>query len=172
MGTIEAGRLLLALGDGFQAFPALAALPLHRVKGQTIRLATPDGFPLEAPALSGEGYVVPTPDGLVVGATFEHDFADPAPTVQASRSLRQRAARMLPSLAVAPILDARAGVRVTVPRVRLPLLGPLPGEEHIWVFTGLGAKGLLTAPLLARRLPAWLADPAGVPAEVSTRPLA
>ena len=86
------------------------------------------------------------------------------------------AARLLPALADAQILDARAGVRVTVPHVasplRLPLLGPLPGQPRLWVFTGLGAKGLLTAPLLAHALPHALTDPSHLPDEVSTRRLA
>ena len=44
----------------------------------------------------------------------------------------------------------RAGVRVTVPGIRLPMVGPVPGFERVWIFTGFGAKGLLTAPLRAR----------------------
>ncbi len=166
---IEAGTLLLALGDGFRRFPELAALPLHRVKGQTIRLARPDGLGA-LPALSGFGYVVPEEEALVVGSTYEHDFDDVEPTEDASLRLRAQAARMVPALAGAPVLDARAGVRVTVPGAvspqRLPLLGPLPGRRRVWVFTGLGSKGLLTAPLLARGLPAFLRDPARIPAAV------
>lgn len=166
---IETERLLLALGDGFLAFPALQALPLHRVKGQTIRVQTPDGMPPSVPALSGNGYLVPTPDGIVIGSTFEHDFSDLAPNEAASQYLLARATTLLPALARARVLDARAGVRVTVPRSRLPLLGPLPGHDHVWMFTGLGAKGLVTAPYLASLLPSWLADPDAIFEEVSTR---
>ena len=173
---IEAGRLLLALGDGFRAFPSLAALPLHRVKGQTIRLTRPPDLPATLPPLSGGVYVVPEKDTLVVGATFEHVFADAEPDPAQSLALRARAAALLPALAEASLLDARAGVRVTVPRTaspsRLPLLGPLPEEPRVWVFTGLGAKGLLTAPLLASWLPGALADPTRIPQEVSTLRLA
>ena len=166
---IEARTVLLALGDGFQRFPELAALPLHRVKGQTIRLARPDGLGA-IPALSGLGYVVPDGGALVVGSSYEHDFDDAEPSEAASLRLRAQAARMIPALADAPIVEARAGVRVTVPAAvspkRLPLLGPLPGRRRVWVLTGLGSKGLLTAPLLARNLPAYLTDPDRIPAEV------
>lgn len=166
---IDAGTVLLALGGGFHRFPELAALPLHRVKGQTIRLARPGG-PGTLPALSGFGYVVPDGDALVVGSTYEHDFDDVAPTEAASLRLRAQAARMIPALADAAVLDARAGIRVTVPGAaspqRLPLVGPLPGRRRVWVFTGLGSKGLLTAPLLARDLPAFLRDPERIPAAV------
>ncbi len=166
---IEAAWVVLALGDGFQHFPELAALPLHRIKGQTVRLARPPTLG-EIPALSGVGYVVPDEGTLVVGSTYEHAFTDEQPSWAESEALRAKAARMLPALAEAEILDARAGVRVTVPRShsprRLPLLGPLPDRRRVWVFTGLGSKGLLTAPLLARHLPTYLNDSARIPAEV------
>src|SRR5690606_17277967 len=80
-------------------------------------------------------------------------FASLAPDPAQSEALRAKAARLLPPLSMTPVLDAQAGVRVTVPGTRLPLLGPLPGRPTAWVFTGLGAKGLLTAPVLAQALP-------------------
>lgn len=166
---IEADRIVLALGDGFRLFPDLAALPLHRIKGQTIRLARPDSLG-DLPALSGFGYVVPDGETLTVGSSYEHAFDDMQPSRAQSEALRAKAARMLPALADAKLLDARAGVRVTVPRPvsprRLPLLGPLPGHRRLWVFTGLGSKGLLTAPLLARRIATYLSNPPLIPSEV------
>jgi glycine/D-amino acid oxidase-like deaminating enzyme len=162
----EAARVVLAPGDGFRHVPALAALPLHRIKGQTIRLAH-EGLG-DLPTLSGYGYLVTDGDTLVVGSSYEHDFDDVRPSEAQSRVLRAKAARMVPALADAEILDARAGVRVTVPRThsprRLPLAGPLPGHDRVWALVGLGSKGLLTAPLLARALAAG--DPARLPAEV------
>ncbi len=165
---IEAQRVVLALGDGFRLFPELTALPLHRIKGQTVRIAQPPLGTL--PTLSGFGYVVPDGDTLVVGSSYEHDFDDVEPSAAESERLVAKAARMVPALTDAPVLEARAGVRVTVPRThspqRLPLLGPLPSRRRVWVFTGLGSKGLLTAPLLARDLAAYFDDPARIPAEV------
>lgn len=166
---IEAHRALLALGDGFRHFGELRALPLHRIKGQTIRIARPEEIG-ELPPLSGFGYVVPEEEALVVGSTYEHDFDDVAPSAAQSRALVAKAARMVPALAGARVLEARAGVRVTVPRThspqRLPLLGPLPGRRRVWALAALGSKGLMTAPLLARALPGYLHDPSQVPAEI------
>lgn len=163
----EAARVVLAPGDGFRYFPDLAALPLHRIKGQTVRLARPDGLG-DLPTLSGFGYIAPDGDTLVVGSSYEHDFDDVQPSEAQSLALRAKAARMVPALADASILEARAGVRVTVPRThsprRLPLAGPLPGRDRVWVLVGLGSKGLLTAPLLARALASG--DPSRLPPEV------
>ncbi|MEM1056316.1 MAG: FAD-dependent oxidoreductase [Bacteroidota bacterium] len=171
--SIRAHRLLLCLGDGTGALAP--SLPLHRIKGQTIRLSAPAGLPI--PPVSGPVYVVPiVPGEVVVGATFEHHFDTIAPTPETTEDLRQRAADLVPALTEAEALEARAGVRLTVPvKVRpgrLPLVGPLEGHPGVWVFTGLGAKGLLTAPLLARHLPGWWDRPDAIWPEVSTRALA
>ncbi len=145
---IEAGRLLLALGRGSMAFPELEALGLRGVKGQTVRLRRPDGLG-EVPPLSGFGYVVPYDNMLVVGSSYEHTFDDLKPSPEQTRRIVEKAARMLPGLAEAEVLEERAGVRVYPPRGRRALLGPLPGRRRIWAFTGLGSRGLLTAPLVA-----------------------
>lgn len=168
--SVRASALVLALGDGARHLPALAALPLHRVKGQTIRLARPTLLPADHPAVAGAGYVVPRPDGVLVGATFEHDVDDLSPDPSLDAGLAARGARLIPALASADVLDRRAGVRLTVPASvsprRLPLAGPLPEHPGVWVLTGLGAKGLLTAPLIARRLPGALDGTSRLPKDL------
>ena len=149
---------------------ALAGLPLHRVKGQTLRLSRPAGLPPDHPAVAGHGYAVPGPDAVIVGATFEHSFQDTAPDPALDAELAERAAALVPALAGAAVLERRAGVRLTVPTAvspqRLPLAGPLPGHPGVWLVSGLGAKGLLTAPLIAGWLPGALDGRQPMPAEL------
>jgi len=168
-GRLTGTRVLLAPGDGFGAFAPLAALPLHRTKGQTVRVRAPAGLgPM--PVLSGFGYVVPEGGTMVLGSTYEHAFSTLAPTAEATQYLLRQAGRMVPPLAVAEVVEERVGVRVGVPGAvspgRLPLLGPLPGHRRVWALVGLGSKGLLMAPLLARALAASGWDPEGLPSEV------
>lgn len=167
-GGAVGGRLLLALGAGYAAFPALAALRLHPVKGQTVRVTRPYAdAPL--PHLSGSGYVVDEGDALVLGSTYEHTFTDARPTPAQTEALLARAVEMVPALRRAEVVGAQAGVRVNVPGTRLPMVGPVPGHAAVWVFTGLGSKGLLMAPLLARGLAAFFETPATIPPEVRVR---
>jgi glycine/D-amino acid oxidase-like deaminating enzyme len=172
---LEASRVLLAPGDGFRAFAPLAALPLHRTKGQTVWVRRPPGLgPL--PVLSGFGYVVPEAEGvpegggLVLGSTYEHTFETPSPTPEGTRAILRKVARMVPALGEAEVVEARAGVRVGVPGAvspgRLPFLGHLPDYRRVWAFVGLGSKGLLMAPLLAQALAAGGWDPESLPSEV------
>lgn len=171
---LQSERVLLALGQGYPPFDELAALGLHGVKGQTVRLQAPDGLTLKV-ALSGYGYVVPEANEkgnaatLVVGSSYEHAFDDLRATPEVSEKLVAKAARMVPALEGVAVLDAMTGVRVKVARGRHPVLGPLPGRQRVWAFTGLGSRGLLTAPLLAERLPHFLAEPAAIPDAVQPR---
>lgn len=118
------------------------------------------------PPLSGRGYVVPDSDEtLVLGSNYDHDFDDLAPDPDATAYIQEKTAKMIPGLDEAEVLDVTTGVRVMHPDSSrdLPLLGPLPRRSHIWTFTALGSKGLLTAPLLARALPIYLDDPDVIP---------
>jgi glycine/D-amino acid oxidase-like deaminating enzyme len=165
---IDARRVLLAPGAGISAHAELAAIGLHPVKGQVVRIERPRGLGT-LPALAGQGYVVMEDDSLVVGSTYEHVFVSLRPTPEATQLLLERAAAMVPALAGARVLDERAGVRVNTPGTRLPVVGPLPGHARIWLLAGLGSRGLLTAPLLARQLPVFFDDPEAIPAEIRIR---
>lgn len=168
-GRLFARRVLLCLGNGFTDHPELARLSLHAIKGQVVVLATPEG--LDAlPPLSGGCYIAPIPGKLVLGSSYEHTFTHLAPSPEQTHRLLQAAARMVPALAEAPVLAEVVGVRATVPHLRLPMLGPLPGRSRLWVFTDLGSKGLLMAPLLAQHLTAYFHNPEALPPEIRVRP--
>jgi glycine oxidase len=173
---ISSRHTLLALGRAYAQFPELACLRLHQVKGQTIRLTRPPGLPDDLPHLAGRGYVARESHGaaesggrLIAGSTYEHTFEHIRPTKRQTSAIHKKITAMLPALADAEILDERAGVRVTVPGIRLPMVGPLPGRKNVWIFTGFGAKGLLTAPLAARELAAYFSDPGLIPGETRVR---
>ena len=150
--VLSGSRLILALGAGITQFDALRGLNLHCIKGEVITLHVRK--PLEIPVLASKGYLVPEGRKVFVGSTYVHHFEDLHPDPVRVHELHQKAIQMIPSLSEAAIESAWAGVRVTVPKIRLPMVGLLPGSHRVTIFTGLGAKGLLMAPMLARRLAA------------------
>ncbi len=156
-GVIPSEALVLCPGADVAALPGLSHLAWGRVKGQTVTLEA--RLPDRLPAVAGGVYIVPGASGVVVGATFEHQFETLEPDPQTSAMLRERAARLIPALADAAILSARAGIRLTVPASvspdRVPRLEAV--SARVWLFAGLGSRGLLTAPLLARAFaqPPW-----------------
>lgn len=166
----HARHVILALGDAWSRYPDLAGLRLHRVKGQSVSVAPPTGLdPARVPILAGMGYVVPEADSFIVGSSYEHVFTSLEPDPDQTRRILDKAAAMLPRLSEATVIEETAGVRVNVPGTRLPMLGPLPGHARVWIFTGLGSKGLLMAPLLGRELPSFLGATEQIPSEIRVR---
>lgn len=163
---IRAKKLILSVGWGFKQFTDLSALRLHPIKGQWIRLVKPAEFPAGV-TVSSRSYLASDRESVVVGSSYEHSFSDMNPTEPVIQDLTREAAFLAPSLEGAELLDAGAGVRITVPEIRLPMLGPIPEHKRVWIFTGLGAKGLLMAPLLAQELPQFFAKPSTIPKEIS-----
>lgn len=115
------------------------------VKGQMAALAPLDGAPARVVRL-GDVYVAPKADRIVVGATVEPGRSDTAIDPAAIDALIRQAARALPALAQADILERWAGVRPATPD-KAPLLGRRGGA---FVATGHHRNGVLLAPVTAR----------------------
>ncbi len=84
-----------------------------------------------------------------VGATFSHDEMDPNPTMAARKELEQK----LGSIISVPyrITGHRAGIRPSS-RNRLPVAEPHRDIPGLYIFNGLGSRGVLQAPWYARTL--------------------
>jgi glycine oxidase len=145
--VVQASAVVLACGFGGQHLdPALEIL--EPIKGQVLRY--PDVEMTDGPILRGAaGYVVPSRDGPVCGATMEAGVADLSIDEEAVARLRAEAARLAPHLAGARP-EARAGVRATAPD-GLPLVGP-GGEAGVWLAAGARRDGWLLAPMIAGSL--------------------
>lgn len=156
----------IAAGHASAAFAP--DLTLQPVRGQASWTAGP------APALgvSGGGYAIPTRDGVLFGATFDRDNADETPLDADDARNLALLTEILPGLAAQVAggpLSSRAGVRAAA-RDRLPVAGPLPGREGLFILSGLGSRGFCTAPLLAEHVAALaLGAPSPLPAEVAAQ---
>ncbi len=161
--SLRASKLILALGAGYRSFPTLSALNLHCIKGQIVRIRTPEYLSLPIPA-SGYGYVVPLRNTLVLGTTYEHSYQNDQPTKEGSKNILALTQQMVPCIETADVLDTAAGIRVGVPGTRLPMVGPL--SRNVWILTGLGSKGLLFGAHIGRNLVNWITNPERVPHEL------
>lgn len=133
--------VVLAAGAGIRFFPEKEHLKINFVKGQVLTCALEE--PLER-SISSKIYTAVTqwPLQCHVGATYERDVVDEIPD-------REKAMELLnPSL---PVLDCRAGIRVTNPAHYFPILQQV--GDCRYVITALGSRGLLYHGLIASRLP-------------------
>jgi tRNA 5-methylaminomethyl-2-thiouridine biosynthesis bifunctional protein len=156
----EAGRLLLeadavVLANAQDAISLVPeqGWPLQVVRGQITRL--PVGvLPHVQRVLAREGYLSPSPEGLIVGATYEHDNLDTNPRKESDESNLARLESILPGAAENLDLEAvkgRASLRAVLPD-RLPLLGAVKGRQEVYVAAGYASRGVVWAGLLGETL--------------------
>jgi tRNA 5-methylaminomethyl-2-thiouridine biosynthesis bifunctional protein len=163
---LEADIVVIAAGWGTAGLePALSLAP---VRGQADWVEA-----VTAGTVAWGGYTAPTGSGLLFGATHDRGETEGGPSAEASaRNLATVAAR-LPGLAgriaAAGTSRARTAVRATTPD-RLPLAGPVPGTEGLFVLGGLGSRGFCAAPLLAEHVAALATGaPSLLPAALAAR---
>lgn len=126
----------------------LLGLPWRWSKGETIQIEV-DGLAPDV-VLNDGNWIVPMPGGRAwVGATHEPGVLDREPT-PAGRALLESAAKRLLRRPFA-VRAHWAGVRVHLPD-KLPVSGVDSARPRRGLINGLGAKGALFAPTLAR---AW-----------------
>lgn len=164
-GVEIASAPTLILANAAQARGFAAGLALAAVRGQVSRVPEQPARRLPIPVCR-RGYITPALAGWhCVGATFDHAIEDAAARSEDHAANLDKLEAMLPGWSAgldAARLPGRVSFRATTAD-RVPLLGAVPGEPGLYAATGLGARGLVWAPLLAELLASQLeGDPAPV----------
>lgn len=150
---VSADAVVLAAGawSGGLAAGLGLSLPVGPVRGQM--LAIDHMPPLLGHVVHGdEVYLVPRRSGeLLVGATVEHVGWERAVTSEGVQTLIGAAVRLVPPLESRAILRSWCGFRPWAPD-GLPVLGPCPGVEGLYLATGHFRNGILLAPVTAALL--------------------
>jgi glycine oxidase len=118
------------------------------VKGQALALRFDAR---ERPQIFADGlHIVPHEDGTVaIGSTSERDWTDPASTDLQLDALLEKAIRICPALAGAPVVARWAGVRPKS-ESRAPILGKWPGRTGHYIANGGFKIGFGMAPKVAK----------------------
>ncbi len=179
---VYAEKTILAAGawagemlDSWLTEPGLAGRPapsyaemIWPVRGQMLALHPPQALPPLRHLLAGaHGYAFPRSDGSVVfGATVEPKAGFAAHMTPAGYlELGRLVHKLTPALDNASVKESWAGLRPGS-RSELPLLGPVPGLNGLWLSVGHFRSGVMLAPASAELLsgailnddPASLAD--------------
>ncbi|MEM9169901.1 MAG: bifunctional tRNA (5-methylaminomethyl-2-thiouridine)(34)-methyltransferase MnmD/FAD-dependent 5-carboxymethylaminomethyl-2-thiouridine(34) oxidoreductase MnmC [Pseudomonadota bacterium] len=182
-GAAHFDAVVIANGAAALDFLAARGLPLSAVAGQIDRF--PAG-PVPDRARAFGPYAAPAPGGgLVVGATYDAIDRRSAPLAHADATRANLAALAAGAADLAAALDpaaavSRASVRCQTPD-RLPVVGAAPDWAHyateyddlrfgrprayppgrdapgVYLLTGLGSRGFVTAPLCAAAITARIA---------------
>jgi D-amino-acid dehydrogenase len=153
--SVAAGVVAIAGGAWSEAFGTQlgVTIPVAPQRGQIIHLGLRGTDTSRWPMISAfhHHYLVAWPDSRVVAGATRETGAGFAPHTTAAgvREVLSEALRVAPGLAGAEIREIRVGLRpFTVDT--LPVLGPVPGVQGIFLITGHGPTGLTLGPFSAK----------------------
>jgi tRNA 5-methylaminomethyl-2-thiouridine biosynthesis bifunctional protein len=131
-------------------------LSISPVRGQITQVEATDMTASLNQVLCYKGYMVPADNGLhCIGATFNRgdDGSDIRTDDDSENLANLKDCAQQPWANNLTIISQRASVRATTPNHQ-PMIGQV--QDNLYVFSGLGSRGLTSAPLLAEILAAQL----------------
>jgi len=146
--NIQAKHIVFAEGFGLHANPFFNYLPLDGTKGELFVIKAPE-LDLDV-IVNTNVFILPLGNDLFkVGATYNWEDKTNQPTEAGKAELIEKIAEILNC--DFEIVEHLAGVRPTV-KDRRPLLGTHPDHLNLHIFNGLGTRGVMLGPFMAKVL--------------------
>lgn len=153
-GEVKARKIIFCEGYHLTQNPLFGFVKMKPAKGEVLLI--------KAPELSAEYilnklvFVLPVGEQLFkVGSTYEWEDLSEQTTEQGRQSIIERLENLI--IAEYSIQNHWAGIRPTIVD-RRPVLGAHPEYPNIFVFNGLGTKGVMLAPKMANIFCDYLTD--------------
>ena len=145
---VSAQNIIFCEGCGIAKNPYFSKLPMRPCKGETLTISAPR---LQLQHIyKSDGVLIPLGDDkYILGATYDPEDLTEVITEAARTELLEKLRKM--TNVPYEVLSHQAAIRPTVAD-RRPLLGQHPQHSHLWVFNGLGTRGVLNAPYCAEVL--------------------
>lgn len=145
---INAKKVVFCEGFGLKQNPFFNYLPLNGTKGETITIHAPD-LKIDF-LLKSSVFVLPLGNDIYkVGATFNWNDKTSIPTKAGKEELEEKLQKVI--TVPYKIIEQAAGIRPTV-KDRRPLVGVHPEYSKLAVLNGLGTRGVMIAPTVAKQL--------------------
>jgi glycine oxidase len=142
--------VVIAAGAWAAAVGALLRSPIPVRPDRGEMLAVKPAAPLALPLFWGDACLVPRADGeVLIGSTSAPRVGEKMVTAAGAARLLERAVRMVPALADAPLTRVWSGLR-PLSRLGRPIIGPLRGYANVTAAVGHHRSGVLLAPITAR----------------------
>ncbi|TXE09405.1 FAD-binding oxidoreductase [Gelidibacter salicanalis] len=146
--TIEAKTIVFAEGFGMVQNPFFKDLPLNVAKGEVLTIKAPD-LKMDF-ILKSSIFLVPELDDCYsVGATYNWEDKTHATTEAAKVELVDKLKELI--TCGFEVVDQVAGIRPTT-KDRRPLVGKHPNHGNMTILNGLGTRGVMIGPYVAKNL--------------------
>ena len=156
-------KIIFCCGSNNGEIPYFSGIPIEKTKGQTLTISCKD-LP-ENESLNRKTFVLPLENNTFkIGATYEWEDGS-LNTTKEARELLLENFSVISDLPI-KVIDQVAGIRPTV-LDRRPVLGQHFSYKKLFIFNGLGAKGYLMAPTLAREMAEFLLGEGTISKEVA-----
>jgi len=146
--NIKSTHIVFAEGSGVRQNPYFNNLPLVPTKGELLTIHAPNlkfDYVLKAGV-----FLIPYGDDLyMVGATYEWKDLSHETTKKAKEQLLDKLKKLINCSF--EVVDQVAGIRPTV-KDRRPLVGKHQEHESLFVLNGLGTRGVMIGPYVAKQL--------------------
>lgn len=147
---ITADRIIFSDGRFISENPFFNWIPFRPTKGQMLTVRVPGSLTPDK-IYNQQFLLFPTEKKNIfrLGATYEWKNLNEEPTQESTAELIERAKRALKI--DFEVLDAQAAIRPNVAD-RRPTIGRHPEIENLYLFNGMGSKGVMLAPHFAKQL--------------------
>lgn len=147
---ISAERIIFSEGRFISENPYFNWIPFRPTKGQMLTVRVPDSLTPDK-IYNQQFLLFPAEEKNIfrLGATYEWKNLNEEPTQESTDELIERAKRALNI--DSEVLDAQAAIRPNVAD-RRPTIGRHPEIENLFLFNGMGSKGVMLAPYFAKQL--------------------
>lgn len=146
--NIESRNIVFAEGFGMIENPYFSKLPLDGTKGELLIIKAPN-LNLDV-VIKTSVFILPLGNDLYkVGATYNWKDKTNLPTEEGKQELLENIKEILNC--DFEIIEHLAGVRPTV-KDRRPMIGTHPNFNKIHLLNGLGTRGVMLAPAMAKAL--------------------
>lgn len=145
----SAERIVFAEGYLIKHNPFFNGIPFKPAKGEVITVESAD-IELNNDIVNKNGFIMPvSPNVFKIGATYNWVDLTDLPTQNGLQELNDKAGKI--TSANYKVISHEAGVRPSVID-RRPVLGAHLSHKNMYVFNGLGTKGVMLAPYFALHL--------------------
>jgi len=163
--NITAKHIVFSEGSGIRQNPYFNYLPLNPAKGELLTIYAPDlkiNFILKAGV-----FLIPLSQDLyIVGATYEWNDLNHDITEKAKVELLEKLKKLINCSF--KIVNQVAGIRPTV-KDRRPLAGKHQEYKNVFVLNGLGTRGVMIGPYVAKQLYDFIEHKKPVEQEIDIR---